>query len=514
MRKIASYSILFILCIATSCMDENKFHLDSVYKKDILSYLDQRKSFKSESEAQKIDELIDALDFKTIVTYDIRSNEKVIIADIKSLDGFSNPDKIKALFYVNYNKIVRLRLVAFKDANSFNEYDKVILSILQMSEDHANYTGKISFYNSVQLLLLQNEFENGELKSNGLIRRDVNQPGVTERTNECTDWYLYTTYYYSDGSSETISEYLYTTCGGCNPNQECDDPNDPNGTGSGGGSSPTFPSDPSDGDVKEVSHPNGVYLVFRYNAQTSTWVPLYYTVPAAEITSNNYPFLAAIPWPINGQIVFGPDNMIFTYNAASSFWVGVACLQNQLTDPCLKGVADIVLNPNLVNTYNNLIQELFNSTEDVNWILKNQNNISGSAVTDPPTVSDMRINITTTLDPTDLSNKSQEFIASTIYHEAFHAIMFYYTGTDYTPTEQHYQMMTKYLNLISEALQGAYPNISLTEAKGLILKEALNTKLNPIVRGEILNRIGLSEQDVTNIVTKFITNAPGSTPCN
>lgn len=178
----------------------------------------------------------------------------------------------------------------------------------------------------------------------------------------------------------------------------------------------------------------------------------------------------------------------------------------------MSNTVDRVLSPNLASTYNDLIQDLFNSSEEVNWIIKEQSNISGSAQTDQPVENNGILNITTTLDPVDLANKSQEFIASTIYHEAFHAIVFYFTGSSYTPTEHHYYMMTSYLNLISQGLQAAYPNITLTEAKGLILKEVFNAK--PSIRSEILNRMGLTEQQVTAIVTKFLTNAPGSTPCN
>lgn len=33
-----------------------------------------------------------------------------------------------------------------------------------------------------------------------------------KQVHSCIDWYLVTTYYYSDGSTRTTSEYLYTTC--------------------------------------------------------------------------------------------------------------------------------------------------------------------------------------------------------------------------------------------------------------------------------------------------------------
>lgn len=46
----------------------------------------------------------------------------------------------------------------------------------------------------------------------------------------CTDWFLITTIYYEDGSTEVFEDYLGRTCvdGGCLPNEWCvPQPEDP-----------------------------------------------------------------------------------------------------------------------------------------------------------------------------------------------------------------------------------------------------------------------------------------------
>jgi hypothetical protein len=442
-----------------------------------------------------------------------KGSENLLAVEMNSIEGFLENEKLSAVFFINQGTIERASIIALSNHHQADQ----LIPLFFNSVIPKNYSGKISVYSILQNIEFFSVLDNGQLRENGNINgsKSVHEDG---KTNGCIDWYLVTTYYYADGSRKTTDYFLFRTC-------DCEEQNSRMGRvscGEGGTSGstpgsgePVFPANPHHGDEYEFRYPDGRKVFYVWNAYASNWDWVMWLVPEATVQSYplSYPHLVT-DGPTDGMKILGPDNLLYIFKGDTGNWISLACIQNQLTNPCLYGVADHVLSPDLANTYNDLIQDLFNSTETVNWILKEQSNISGSAVTDPPTVSGGILSIITTLDPTDLSGKSQEYIASTVYHEGFHAILFYFTGTDYTPTEQHYLMMTTYLDLIGVALQEAYPNITLIEAKGLILKEALNSKLSPTLRAEILSRIGLSEQDVTNIVTKFITNAPGSTPCN
>ena len=318
MRKI-TLLFAFLVAFTSSCLNEGESPKESIFKADILDYLNHLKSI-NHDEGQKIEELISVIDFKAIEEYGTIGSERVLIADIKTFDALDKSDKVLALFFVSENKIVRSRLVAFVNEQQFREYSKLLLSIIRMDGNKLNYSGTISFYNSMQMLLMQNVIENGELKSHGLVRKDDSQSGPTGRTNTCTEWFLVTTYYYSDGTSYTVSEYLYTTCSGCNPDQECDDPNDPY-EGAGGGPSPTFPPNPADGDETSVSHPNGKFEIYRFNAQTNSWQPIYVVLPPHEITSSNNSFLN-VQWPFHGQSILSPNNLTYVYDANSGNWIG------------------------------------------------------------------------------------------------------------------------------------------------------------------------------------------------
>ena len=77
----------------------------------------------------------------------------------------------------------------------------------------------------------------GKLFSTGKAEKKNKANGTTQRTGSCTAYYWITTYYYSDGTTETTEEYLYTVCGGCHSEymSPCQDEMLDSGGGSGGG---------------------------------------------------------------------------------------------------------------------------------------------------------------------------------------------------------------------------------------------------------------------------------------
>tara|TARA_R110002124_G_scaffold244018_2_gene409122 strand:+ start:482 stop:652 length:171 start_codon:yes stop_codon:yes gene_type:complete len=55
--------------------------------------------------------------------YDLKSTEKLIVADLKSLTDFENSDKTKAIFFVYDNKITKSNIVTFHNRVPFVNYD-------------------------------------------------------------------------------------------------------------------------------------------------------------------------------------------------------------------------------------------------------------------------------------------------------------------------------------------------------------------------------------------------------
>lgn len=153
------------------------------------------------------------------------------------------------------------------------------------------------------------------------------------------------------------------------------------------------------------------------------------------------------------------------------------CIQNLLQNPCLRDVADHVLSPGIVSTYNTLIQDVFGSSETVNLTLIEGIVKGGDGETPQPPIIDANgiMNVTIKIDPTRVTGGSKEYIGSLIYHEAFHAIVLALSnGSSYTSDAHHISLFTYYLNLLSSGLHAAYPGMLLGDAKALILQGLVN----------------------------------------
>ena len=503
-KTIYAFFVLTALSI-TSCFD-HEFKQESIHKEGILKYLKNLRSIDPD-QVQQIDELESKLDFRDVEVYNLKTTERLIIAHVKSLEAFKDADDIRAIFYINQNEIVRSNIVTFHDAATPSNYDDVIISMVDRREK--TYSGKISFHSAFQSLFLFSELENGKLTVNGVALPKV-KDSDGGRTEACTDWYLVTTTYYASGATRRTEQYLYTTCD-CESNETRMGRAACGGGGATASNGPTLSPNATHGSEVEWSDRNGKYILYRYNAYISTWQIVLITLPVVEFATDpyTYPDLAAIHYPIHGQVIYG-DNTIFTYDANSGKWFGVLCITNQLKSPCLKKVGDKVLDPATASAFNQLIQDVFNQSEEVNWTIGEGPVSKGSADTDM--IDDSMMNIITLLDTPELTGFSQEFIASIMYHEAFHAIMLHYGGDNFSPNQHHRLLMTTFLGYIATALRASYPNISMIEAKGLILKDVFAQ--NPYVRNQILTEMGMTAQQVNDINVKFMTNKTGSTPCN
>jgi hypothetical protein len=191
------------------------------------------------------------------------------------------------------------------------------------------------------------------------------------------------------------------------------------------------------------------------------------------------------------------------------------CIENQLKDPCLKNTADKVLSQDLNNLFSNLIQETFNSNEKVNLLLKENDlsNENAHGSTSKVYYHNGKLFVDITLDPKSFKGVSQEFIASTILHECFHALIFFITFNN-SNYSQHESLFTVYLDLVANSLFEAFPNISLEEAKGLLLKGALALESRGIWSSsyldEILNYSNFSRNQIEIIKHKHLTLISGT----
>lgn len=99
-------------------------------------------------------------------------------------------------------------------------------------------SGTVKYMSVTGQRLHQFEFKKGRMTSYGTITSKENSSTATNSL--CIEWYLVTTYSFNDGSSYQTSEYLGTTCYGCDdPNYGSLCPDYSNGGGTSGSSNPS-----------------------------------------------------------------------------------------------------------------------------------------------------------------------------------------------------------------------------------------------------------------------------------
>lgn len=437
--KNLTYLITFLVLFSFSaCEKEDQTSADNsstmLYNDVISNYLKQFTVNSKKDQIVKINILTKAIDYNTVKIYDLKTTEKLLIADLKSLKGFEDSNSNKVIFFLNNNKIVRSNIVTFKNKNSFNQYSSVIRSIWNMDKKKGNYSGKVSFYTVFQYLELSDVFENGVLTENGIARKK-NKKNILGKTQGCTDWYWVTTY--SDGT--TTEAFLYTTCNDCEEQEyRMTNACGGGGTSSGSAGGITYPDNPVENEVFEYI--DELERFVREIYKNGKWVSVLTSLSPVAVSRNpeTYTYLI-IFWPTFERKVYG-DGFVYTYDAASGNWVGVPAtdeliaqaIEDQIDDSqldeCTKGVLAKLKNLNQSD-----IAEMISrfsapgSIFNINMVtgqVSNQNNL---AETKPVSGSNFDINMVFNENyikgvgnpspPTDLS------VATTMAHEIIHAYL-------------------------------------------------------------------------------------------
>ncbi len=321
MKHYKSLLIAFCLLTAISC-HENVQRPASEYQTMIYSFLDEIKA-KNENYLQQVTEVERAINFRSLKKFDLATTEDLLIAELSPVQKLGQTSNQKAIFFLNSGQVVRAQLVALEGSGSIGG-NEVVQAILNR-KSLGNYSGNISFYSVFQKIQFSSAFTDGKLEKEGIARKVASATQKSGRAQACTDWYYIETYHYAGGQTSTVETYLFTTCdepcGLAGARVNCG-----GGGGGGGASTPysQFPQNPQDGDTYETTDPEGFYTKYVYDAARSIWVGVMRVLPCIVLQDNPaaYPFLQNIGWPVNGQVVFGPDGMAYTYNGGSASWTG------------------------------------------------------------------------------------------------------------------------------------------------------------------------------------------------
>ncbi len=230
-KAISKLQLLFcvILIGALSCKKETSDTLNNdVTINKVNTWLDNQIILTKSAKAQNIQLLKENLDIANLKLENSEENEQLVIIPIKeAFKQLRNIDNKTTLYFVaimnKTGSIRKANLVMYIPAAGkiiTALPDKTFYNILNEGKNVAS--GQFRFLSVTGRWLYQLEYnKNGDLSAFGLIQQksklgdgNISTNGVTTLST-CTDWYLVTTYYYSDGTTSQTSDYVGTTCDGC-----------------------------------------------------------------------------------------------------------------------------------------------------------------------------------------------------------------------------------------------------------------------------------------------------------
>jgi hypothetical protein len=323
-------------------LQENNQTASVIYKAKIDDYWGKLKKGANNEQVSKIEELSTAIDINSLKIYDLRTTEKLVIADVKSLNGLDGI--IKVIFYLNGEKMVRSNIVTLKTNETNSDHNKIIQSVVNADKKGFNYTGEITFLSLSKTKLLYDKFTQGNLIENATLSVAPNNKKSGKTQGSCTHYWWVTRY-----GDEIISEiYMFSVCdcsggGGGNEDQlsKMSNCGGDSGVFLGGGSSapsassrPTPPASPVNNQIYRYTDPDGACTVYKYNSSLNTWEIIEVILPNIIISRNkdNYGILD-FQWPVNNQKVFDySTNIFYTYDGGSDSWIGIP--GESPRDPC------------------------------------------------------------------------------------------------------------------------------------------------------------------------------------
>jgi hypothetical protein len=571
MKKSISFFLLIGMTLLNSCETQETVLTEqnntiSNYNTAIVNFFtDYKASLSNNKEnTKKISALMQAIDYGSIKQYDLKTTEKLLVIDLKEFNFTQNATNNKLILFVNNNKIARARLVNFESQDAFNQYDDLIVSILNMDKTKLNYTGRINQFNVIQIKEYSNVFSNGTLIENGALKSKVSNSTLSR--GDCTDWWWVTTY--SDGSQ--TASYAFTSCDTCDMfDRSACAGGGTSGTGGGGGdtySKPSFPENPTDGKEISDTDADGNFTKYRYDANTKEWVVIKNILSDVNVRRNPLKYsIFVVIWPRQGQkVVF--NGLIYTYDASGTGnWEGelatneviAKTIEDQIDDsqlnPCQKAIMDKLKNTTVCD-----IAEILTKL-GANKSLYNTTIKSGIAPSGKPaqTVRNSAYDYTIYIS-TDYAGKTKLFIAASMVHEMVHAYFMslfddYYNSNppnlnayndfaslfDYYVTFKrpfsidpadvsHQQMATDYVDAIARSLQeyqtgipvsiGEYPDQIYSDlAWGGLSDAPVFDAIYPVGnpnRQRILNRYQAEGRGSTVGQGSPQVQSPISQPCN
>lgn len=227
MRKQLLLPGLLAILLFTGCRKETpSFQQDAVHSEAISkvnTWLDKQSATGNGMQARSIQALRDKLEFTGLWFEELNQGEKLIVVPVGTgLETLYNKGKHP----VNVLLLIQNTAGAIRKGNIVQYLPENGASGIARNTFFRFYNDKpletdatFSFLTLTGRLLYEMKYKDGKMNSFGMATPKNAGTAVTGPVQDpigpapvCTDWYLVTTYFYADGTTEQTEEYLYTTC--------------------------------------------------------------------------------------------------------------------------------------------------------------------------------------------------------------------------------------------------------------------------------------------------------------
>lgn len=170
----------------------------------VNSWLEKWKVDADDDGDMKIEALKANLDFSALHLEKYKQNDKLVIVPLKI------PGNYLVAILPESEEITKGNIVQYVSAAGKKPVPRNTFSKIFNYED-LDCNGQFTILSLTDDFRYELKFEDNKLMSVA-ERRSKSEPD-NQKTNGCIDWFLFTTVYYTDGTSETFENYLYSTCG-------------------------------------------------------------------------------------------------------------------------------------------------------------------------------------------------------------------------------------------------------------------------------------------------------------
>jgi hypothetical protein len=167
-------------------------------------------------------------------------------------------------------------------------------------------------------------------------------------------------------------------------------------------------------------------------------------------------------------------------------------VKNNLKDPCLKALVNILLQSNIENKITDILNNVFGTGSSINLYFQEDYTITKDANTIPYVIqgTNTLTKIVTNINPNNFDpNASKEYKTAVIMHEIIHAYL------DVNPSvlsnmTQHSYMLENYIDILSGSLQNFFPNMTTDQATSLALYGLGPDVINSTAFADALKKYG------------------------